>query len=123
MLELVSDDVVLALFSREAAAKKRTAMHTVLWNWKDSLVSLHVARITLHHLPSIASPRLTLRTNPPRLAPSNSPRVISSVCLASLVLLASAHPESSLPYPASSLPMTHVSSHHASSAPCFVSII
>uniref|UniRef100_A0A803PFL9 Protein ZIP4 homolog n=1 Tax=Cannabis sativa TaxID=3483 RepID=A0A803PFL9_CANSA len=31
--ELVSDERVIALFSGEEAAKQRTAMHAVLWNW------------------------------------------------------------------------------------------
>ena len=31
--ELVSDERVVALFAGEAAAKDRTAMHAVLWNW------------------------------------------------------------------------------------------
>ena len=31
--ELVSNNRVVALFSGEKAAKQRTTMHSVLWNW------------------------------------------------------------------------------------------
>jgi hypothetical protein len=38
--ELVSDERVVALFAEKEAAKDRTAMHAVLWNWYDTIITL-----------------------------------------------------------------------------------
>nr|ABN08994.1 TPR repeat [Medicago truncatula] len=37
--ELVSDERVVALFAEKDAAKDRTAMHAVLWNWYDNVIT------------------------------------------------------------------------------------
>jgi len=37
--ELVSDERVVALFAEKDAAKDRTAMHAVLWNWYDNVTT------------------------------------------------------------------------------------